>query len=447
MFRLGSASSGAAGSQFPSVKLLNALAGVLTAAIVLRISYPVTVSTATFTSVPSAAQIVNAALGNFIMRYGKQGQFTPYSGVSGGELLTVHQGVLRSAAPTNITGTSYAVGNYTLNVDVIIPFFAPALTDGRSRLPGWSQTRTMELNMTEGAALNLTSGGTMARQAGANVTVDIDVLGYSPKGVKDQWSSLLSYYKQNQSDYKAYGPAGLHYLAWEASAAYAATAIQLFSVFVGAQDVARAIPPYIADDRYQQLYLEGEAGAIDAATQGLSGNTVVFSPDARMRTRDLPHGQLVLNQPQLYVATLQLRGLYWPDLSQDESEHAAEVMSQTAQSAILLHVGEDAAHAPDGAAASLPLIASPSTSDDFTLKPGLIVSQPGATPKLSVPTHITEIATAQVRAAGASGAATQQAAKNKVMAGLARQIPGYHSMLAQGTPGSAFGNLAKMLGI
>ncbi len=432
MFRLASIASGAAGGQFPSIKLVNFAAGLMCAAVALRVTYPVTVTANIMTASPTVNQIAQAALGNMVVRYGEQGQFVPYSAVSGGDLQVIDQGVLRMGAPNNILPNgSYAIGNYNIYVDLFVPFFTPALSDGRDRLPGWSQMRTLEINVTEGAALNYTSVGTLARQTGANVQIDVDTLTFPAK--KDQWSSVLSYAKVNQNNFNAIGPNGLHYMAWDANAAFASTALQLYSLSVGDQKLADTIPPYIADDRYQDFYVEGTPGVIDAAYQGTSGATVLLSPEAAMHSKDLPHGVLSVNQPNMYVAQLQLRCLYWPDISQEESGHAATVMSKHANAPILLHTIA-AAEAPGvsiGHTASLPVQASTPKDDDFTLKPGLIVSAPGATPKLSIPAHITQSLQAAVRAVAPSGAATVEAAKSKVMANLALRIPGLHSEIAQ----------------
>jgi hypothetical protein len=71
---------------------------------------------------------------------------------------------------------------------------------------------------------------------------------------------LLSYYKVNTTDFEAVGPDGTHLGAWDDNAGFAATAIQLFSLFFDGEPHTESMPPYAPDDRYVDDWVQGHDG-------------------------------------------------------------------------------------------------------------------------------------------------------------------------------------------
>jgi len=256
VFRLASVSSASALGNFPAIKLDSFKEGLLCAALVLRIAYPGAVASAGMTSNLATeghiSTILDSMIGTLTLGYGDNAKRKVYVGVTGSELRHVHRAALARDTFNNWDLTT--TGNKTITVDVVIPFCIPGLKDGMLRLPGTTQMRSMELNIQEGASISISAGGTLTRQSGANVTIDVDPLTLPSPDKRDQWSSILSYYKHNSSELKARTPQGVHAFAWLANSAYASTAVTFFSLSATAsgvvQELAESVPPYIAQDHY-----------------------------------------------------------------------------------------------------------------------------------------------------------------------------------------------------
>lgn len=428
MFRAASIPSGAAGSQFASYKFDKwKYRGLFMTGILLRIAYPITVTTSAWTPQALATlanNLMNAALGAFTLSYGAQGQYKPYVNVQGGELRTVQRAVLQRELTNSLPTTAQAVNTYVYNMDVFIPFAVPDLKNGRKRLPGFSQIRTFQIDMVEGLAYSNTNGGTAARTPGVNLNVDIDPVCVQGKTKdSDGWSPLLSYYKTNTTDFESVGPDGTHLFMWEDTTGFAATAIGLYSLFIDGDPIAEAQVPYAPDDRYLQEWVNG-GSAIDDV------KTVFLSPEENMDVTELPHGKLSLKLPTMYIATIQQRGIYWPVVTQAEAEEAARTASTQNASGALVTVDPDSSQVSAKAARTMAMPIYTTSQLEYTTRPGIVVPSPLVAPSISVPQHIKDQLAGVVAQAASSGDATQDAAKAIALNSIAKAVPGAAAVAA-----------------
>ena len=431
MFRSATLASGQANSAFPVYKFDKwKYKNLRMTGILLRISYPITVTVGTWTVAAFATLIVailNAAINSLTLSYGSQTQYKPYVGVQGAELRNAHRFTLLRECPNTLPTANVGVGTYTWTIDLEIPFHVPFLTNGRKRLPGFSQIRTMQLEVIEGAAYNNVATGTAARTGGANVTIDVDPL--CVYGA-DRWTPLLSYYKVNTTDFEAVGPDGTHLGAWDDNNSFATTPITLYSLFFDGDPHTESMPPYAADDRYIDDWVQGgTTPATEAAID--DSETVVLSPEIMMDVQDLPHGRISLKLPSMYVATIKLRGLYWPAMTLSEANEAAMVGADQNRGGVLFGIDSDVAYAGEKGARTFPGDIYTLDKPGSTLVPGILVSQPGVTPSISVPSHIKQGVAASISAAAASGAPTAQAAEAAALSNVAKLVPGMAQGAAQ----------------
>lgn len=433
MYRLSSLSSAAANAPYsPAFQFTNFRKNRLCAAIVLRIAYPVTVTVGTYAIATAYAtlgaflsDIVKAALGTLNLSYGAQRTYKPYSGVQGNQMRNIHRYVLQREVPNNVSfdSTHYTVAGspYTLNVDILIPFLVHPLKDGDLRLPGWTQMRSMFLEILEGAAFTSSSTGTMARSTGTPVTIDVDVLTI-PSEV-DRWSPLLTFYKVNATDYEVNGPDGIHLAAWDDNAAFSASAITTFSMLIDTEPIMDTVPPYSIDDEMTDYWVDGGANIDDSETMLLTARW-------GQGVRDLPAGKITVRQPSLFVSTLKLQGLYWPPISESEAQEAATLGASTAQSAVLLTAHPSTAALPDKHARSSPAVYAKPDDPEFALRPGILVSAPGVTPRVSMPPHVAQSVSSAAAIGAVSGEASANAAEAAALKSVAKQIPGIANVAA-----------------
>lgn len=424
MFRSASLSSGQANSAFSVYKFDKwKYKNLRMTGILFRVSYPITVTVGTWTVASFATLIVaimNAAINSFTLSYGTQNSYKPYVGVQGAELRNVHRFALQRECPNSLPTANVVVGTYTWNVDFEIPFHVPSLMSGRKRLPGFSQIRTMQLEIIEGAAYSNTATGTAARTPAGNVVIDVDPLCV---GGGDRWSPLLSYYKVNTSDFEAVGPDGSHLGAWDDNAGFGSTAIQLYSLYFDGDPHTESMPPYAPEDRYIDDWVQGGTTAASEASID-DTETVLLSPEINTEVSDLPAGRISVKLPSMYVATIKLRGLYWPALSISEATEATATAADQNRSGVLLSVDSDAAYASDKAARTFPVDIHTVDKPGATLLPGVVAQAPGVSPSISVPSHIKAAVDGSVAAAAASGAATADAARAAALTNLAKLVPG-----------------------
>jgi hypothetical protein len=126
----------------------------------------------------------------------------------------------------------------------------------------------------------------------------------------------------------------------------------------------------------------------------------------------------------MYVATIKLRGLYWPVPTQAEAEESAKVGANENRTGMLSTVDPAAAALPPRAARTMPWRLYSATQPEFTLRPGVLVPQPGVSPRVSIPQHVKDALAANIAQASASGANAAEAAENLSLQQVAKAVPG-----------------------
>lgn len=419
MFRLNTMQTGAPGGQ-DSLKLDNYPDGFLAAGLLLRFGYPVTTQAlAAFT----AKDVIEACLASFTLRHGLTGDKVAYSTVPGADMRNVHRFITREELPNNAAAvTGGAPGAHIAFVDLFVPFAVEELVDGRMRCPGWSQSRTMILDVVEGPDIS-TFGGNVARTAGANMLIDVDVLTYPSE--LDQSGPILSYYRANQAALRTVGPDGVQLAAWEASAAQANTAITLYSMNVSSRQFVRTVPPYVAGDKYQLNWDTGISPITDEVTMG-------WSPDEGQGTADLQSGEIDYVQASQDVPLLQLRGLYWPPMQPEHAREWAQLGAKAAGGPIVAALPAVGDGMPGNVVRTLHAQFHKPGTPGFTLTPAsLIAPDVGAQPFLSIPESVSAVHGSVVNNATASGPDTTLATQSRILDQLTRRVPG----LAQLTHG------------
>lgn len=427
MFRLGTPFSGGAGGAYSQFKFQNFREKFLCAAIILHISYPWQTTPGSGAAIVTLIQMLASALGVFTLSYGSALTYKPYAGVTGPELRTIHRAVTQREVGFNVFGSGATFSGLgfqfslpsvtgTVTCDIIVPFVVHPLADGRTRLPGWTQMRTMQIDAIEGPSFSVTNGTlTVSRNLGANCTIDVDVACYPSE--KDQWSPLLSFYKVNNSDLEVNGPDGTHLIAWDDNSNFAGSALTVFSLYIDGKPLVDTAPPYSIDDRFLDYWVDG-GSAID------DSETILYTPEWGQRMLDLPAGKITFRQPTQYVTTLKLRGLYWPVLTEAEAKEAATTAASAHNSAVLLTGPDGAKDMPAKVARSNPAIINKPEHPDFTLRAGILVAASGVSPILNVPQHIKDSIAAATAVGSTSGESTGAAAQAAALTSLAKQVPG-----------------------
>lgn len=446
MFRLSQLSSAAALGNFtPSFQFLNFRKNFACAAIVLHFAYPVVVTTGTYVITTAFTnlgaflnQICQNAISTLTLSYGEQRTYKPYAGVVGNELRTIGRYAMQRELQNNVTFTAgfYAVGSYTITFDFIIPWLVHPLDGGAKRLPGWTQMRSMFLEIQEGTAFSSTQTGTMAR-SGGSCTVDVDTL--TVPAEKDQWTPLLSFYKINNSDYEVNGPDGIHLAAWDDNIAFSGTAITVYSLLIDTSPIIDTSPPYAMDDVLTDYWVDGGSNIDDT-------ETVLLTARWNQRVQDLPAGKITVRQPALYVATLKLRGLYWPILSEAEATEATRLGSIVHGGAIKLHADSETLSLPDKHSRSAPAVFSEAAEPEFSLKQGIAVDALGAPPHVDVPAHVAQAVSTASAIGAQTGPGAQNAAEAMALKNVIKGIPGMaqSAVSAQGNRNILRGHLARV---
>lgn len=403
-------------SNFPEKNLL---AGFL-----LRFFYPVTVAGAGGAA-PTVLDMLTAMITSLSIRYGTGGTKVPYSTVPGAEIDVISRYMARADQPNNLADIVFTIAaDYTVRVDVLISFQLETTPDGKKRLPGWMQARSMVIDLVEGPALNLALGD-IARTVGANMLVDVDVLTF-PTEI-DQAGPVLSYTRANQSSLRAELPEQLLAGAWEISDPQATTPITLQSLSVGGIKEEDVVPPYVAGDKYGLLYATGAGDITDVAT-------MVYSPWQNQPASEFPIGKPVYELASQDIPQIQLRALGWPLETLQDAKDNAKQASEAGP--VVAQKGEDAETVTDYVSRTLPAKMYPQGHPKFTLGEGLIAPGGGADPYVSMPGFKAIGAGAAVETAATSGANTMAASQSAVLAALGRKIPGVAAQVAKEPKGA-----------
>lgn len=401
-----------------TLKLVNFPEKFLNFAILIRIFYPTTTVADVGNIAPTTNQIITAALASLSLRYGPGGKKVVYPTVPGAEMRNVSRYASRLECPNNLASISWALGGpATVRLDFLIPFALETQSDGKRRLPGWSQSKGMIIDIVEGTGLSVNAGRT-TRTPG-NLLFDVDVV--TVPSELDQAGPVLSYWRANQSSLRAEGPRVLLAGAWELSAAQASTAITLYSLEVGGIKQEDVIPPYVSGDKYQMLYDTGLSPITDEVT-------MAFSPLESEPGDEYPIGDVTYELAAQDIPQIQLRGLGWPLESLDEAKDNAKESSKSGP--VMAEKADDVVGLTESVAATRPAIMHPPDSARFTLGHGLIAPGGGAEPFLSLPEFKGTVAGATVELAATSGAQSMAAAQSSQLASIVKKTPGLASSVA-----------------
>lgn len=408
--------------------------------LLLRFSYPVTVSTSAWTP-PAIGTLLpaamNGAIGQFSFAYGEQYQHSVYSQVSGAEMRSVQRFILGREVVNTLPTSSTAVGNYNWTFDLVVPFSVPGVNDGRRNLPGYSQMISSVLNITEGLAYSNTNGGTVARNQSAQATCDVDFIAI-PGG--DQWSPLLTYAKSTGTDLSTKLQDGILVGLWEQSAAFGATAIQFYQLTnnTGAPvdaPLTNQIPPYVGDDNFTYDWL---VGGTTGASNVDDTVTVLWSPQQNFSLSQLPAGKPTITFPAMYVTQFNFRQLYFPVLGEAEAQEAAKLSANAADKNVLLYHDASNTKMSDQHARSAAAIVATADQPQYLLNPG-VIAKPNSSvlPNMTVPTHVLNSIGGNLAAAGKTSAGTANAASASNLKNLAKLIPGLSPVAATSQSGAA----------
>ena len=402
-----------------NLKLLSFPVNQKCAAIVQRYSYPVTTGSAYSSPTLTILLLVTAAITSLNLRYGPNGNRLVYPTVPGPELRNVSRYVQRQELNNGIASLGVSQTT-TVTFDLFLPFSVNALIDGRRRLPGYTQMRTMVFDLVEGPALNAgSSNNTAIRTPGATMSVDVDVVTYVD--MVDRWTPVLTYWRSNSATLEAFGPDGTHLVTYDVNgnlgSGGAFAAANLFSLKINDVTVHDNIPFYIADDELLDLY-NWNSVAIDDSV------AIMYTAHEGQSSNDLPCGRLVIKQATQYVTTMQLRGLYWPVMDPTEASEATIAGANTHAEPVVSSVHPDALDADTAHSRTFPVELRP-ISDPISLTvPGLHATPGANAASFNLPTHVLTIIEGQVAHAATSGTHTAVAAQTNAMKNLAKIVPG-----------------------
>lgn len=398
---------------------------------VYRLTYPITVvyDGVHPLVVPTLTQLLTAAFSQFSVRYGAKGDRFILPQIAGAELRTAIRGISRGDLPndiTNVLTTTTPSGNYFLHVDIMLPFRARSIRDGRKAACGTTQMRSVITNYVEGTGLSIAgTGGTSAitRTTNASMIVEYDYLSNADTAKKDPWAQFPTYLVKNGGNGQFYVEAvdGSYFLIWEASANQGGTALTTFTLEENGQARDPNIPPYIPFDLYEQEYLDGRTGGDITDTV-----TVVYSAPDQTLKKDLISGHIVLRQPQAFVSNLQLRGWYYPQVTTAEAGEAVAAAANRKKTPILgtVHADANAKGVSAHVAATEPIELIDATDPDFTAVAGLLHAPGEAEPTLSVPHSLMAAHVAKASVAGAAGPASLAHAQARSLEQITRTVPG-----------------------
>lgn len=334
------------------------------------VDMPVTVGGAG--GVPAIADLVSALnhfLGIFNLTYKLGTEFRPYQGASGSHLRTVHRVMTLREVWNDCVGVAGqgAPGAHIWRARVYLtPHRQKA--EGRRRLIGWTQGKTIEVTTQEQAGAFVAPVLVLSRTAGVNFNLRI-----IPAYVKgeDQFSHLPFYREVNRSALDVEGPDGTTLAFYDDNAPAATTAITNHSIKVGETELVRQVTPTLVREQY--------AKNIDAGGSNIDDtNTPLYMADPFDDERDLPAGPISFKMVAQDVATVMGRFIYWPTISEQDAHalvKAAAMESRSDVSGQLPDPGDDPGK--NGAQASASIIFRRRDDQRFTSELGLVSDRDG----------------------------------------------------------------------
>ena len=432
---LNSLFTGAAGGT-DNLVLTNWRQGMQATGLRLRGRLPIAIGAGGTPTLTDLYNVVAYFLGSFTLRYGPNQEILAYDGVPGNELMNVYRAVFQDVpyndlgtVGTSFVGNAQTTGNKTLTVDVEVPFVHPQHY-GTQRRPGWTQGRSMRLELVEGATL--TPGSlTITRQSAVNAQWDVIPL-YRPG--EDQWSPILAYRRINSQRLDAVGPPGVPVAVWDDNAAGISTSITKFRLFVGANEVHSNIVP--ANIWAEWLSYIDQGGSDMFLTHG----TPLYVTDPTEDVDELPHGPITITLNNQDVAQLKIRILYYPDLGETAHDSALEYVARTKGRSINASVADPSNTDSDfGSASTRPVKLIDSSDARFYQRSGMHVHANGTKQAHLSPTDVAGIAAASAvsQKAGAGDTAAQLGAKRTLL-----KVPG-----AVGWDGHSRGGETRKAGV
>lgn len=392
--------------------------------------------------------LATSVLQSFDLQYGPNFEKQAYPAVPGAELRNIHRAVEQSELPNTIPTAAAIDTTANVSLDFYVPMGTRDLTSGYIRAPGASQMKGVNLNFQEGAALAAGSSTNNAIRAAGNV--QFNVYAITAPDTLNTYAPMLTYGKGNGYGLEAdLNPSGILLLAWDINAAYGSssslagtTGANLVTVIVGGYVLQQSVPMSAVDDQYLLNWVSGSVAIDDEVT-------IIFSPMRGQAVGDLPCGKGKVRQESAYVAQLQPRFLYWPDVTPTDGNNSAVASAADTGQATLTTTAPqyiDNGIVPPHQLSTAPLSNIPATHPSFSLRTG-VIAKPGAqTTTASIPSGMLHQASAAIASAGKGGSNSASAAATKQAQVIARQMPGASATLGGSKPMQPKLDLASVLG-
>jgi len=421
--RQGSTTTLAIGAPFNFTDLVRAPAHQRSVGLELRIQYPLT-NTDVAPVIMTIAELLAGCLGSLTARYGPNQDRIIMTAYAPEDVRNHHGAILRGDVITTLPALGVPVGASIQEIRVVIPFTVPQLTDGELRAPGWSLVRTIVIEGTEGTDAGFPA--LVDRTVGAACIIDYDLVAF-PSGL-DAAHPILAGYRVVRGSLNAPGPDGCHVAAWESTDPIAATTLDLVSLRVGDLQLGRTSPIDLPADVYAQWWMDN--GGFDLRDFACP----VLFPSQGESSVDMPQGELEFTQAALDVDPINLRGVYWPNLTQQQTDENATLGATTAGKPRLYSTPPGVAARPSRWARSVGGFFYPPKNPAFTLRPGLL-AQPNASRAIaSIPTPIVMQTTAALARAKEVGAEVEDKTAKAIGGDVMRAFPGTQEPMAAPPP-------------
>lgn len=352
-------------------KLNNWPKGLSAEGIWLDMDLPVTVGGAGGT--PVIADLVSALehyLGVFNLKYRLGVEFRPWQGASGRKLRTAHRVMTLREVWNDAVGVAGqgAAGAHIWHVRLYLtPHRQKA--EGRRRLIGWTQGKTIEVDLAEASGAWAGAVLVLSRTAGVNANFRI-VPAFRNGG--DEFSHLPHYREVNRNALNVEGPDGTTLAFWDDNAAAGATAITKYSVKVGDKELIAQVEPKYVREEYAKNIDAGGSDIDDTVTP-------LYMADPFDDERELPAGRVNFDLVTQDVATVMGRFLYYPPVPEHDARAIVKAAAEESHEDVNAQLPEPGAN-PDqnGAQATQSLRFIRRGDHRFETEPGLIADREGA---------------------------------------------------------------------
>lgn len=394
---LNSLSTGGAGAT-DNLVLANWREGMQAQCLRLRLHMPVVVGTAGTPTLTDVKNLLAYFLGSFTLRYGPSQDLIAYNAVPGNEVLSVYRYIFQDVPWNDWVGVAQTTGAKTFNLELAVPFDMPGF-DGLQRRPGWTQGRTIRLEVVEGVTA-LTAGALALTRGAGNATIDV-IPDYIPGS--DDWAPILTYARINSPRLDAVGPAGTCVGAWDDNAAQSATVITKFRLYLGTAEINSNVVPSNVWSRWESYVDQGGSDVSDTVT-------LLYVVDPWANIDEIPSGAVTFLLNNQDIATIHLRVLMYPDLTDSQADGATEFASRVKGQPVNASTKDPETKSPDkGSASHRPMTFHTSDSSAFYTRSGLVGAGGGKAPQTYVSPNDAHSAATAIGAAHSIGAGSQAA--------------------------------------